>query len=106
MSQKFLLVALLSLALLAFVVNPTQAATRLNCQSEIYQQATADSKDQFKKGYCFVKPVPLIFLKCILETEPILGFLPGTVRFLSARRIKIACPELSISQSRLFLLYI
>jgi len=55
MSQKFLLAAFLSLVLLAVVTNPTNAATRLNCQSEIYQQATADPKDQFKKGYCFIK---------------------------------------------------
>ncbi len=55
MSQKFLVAAFSSLVLLAVVVNPTHAATRLNCQSEIYQQATADPKDQFKKGYCFIK---------------------------------------------------
>lgn len=55
MSQKFLVAAFSSLILLAVAVNPSHAATRLNCQSEIYQQATADPKDQFKKGYCFVK---------------------------------------------------
>ena len=33
---------------------PTYSANRLNCQSEIYQQATNDPKDKFKKAYCFI----------------------------------------------------
>ncbi|MGB3729240.1 MAG: tetratricopeptide repeat protein [Thermodesulfobacteriota bacterium] len=43
------------LFLTTILVVPSFSATRLNCQSEIYQQATSDLKDQFKKGYCFVK---------------------------------------------------
>lgn len=43
------------LFLATFIAVPSFSATRLNCQSEIYQQATSDPKDQFKKGYCFVK---------------------------------------------------
>jgi len=55
MNQKLFIAAFSSLVLLTFLVVPSFSATRLNCQSEIYQQATSDPKDQFKKGYCFIK---------------------------------------------------
>lgn len=48
--------AIFSILFLAtFLSVSSFSATRLNCQSEIYQQATSDPKDQFKKGYCFIK---------------------------------------------------
>ncbi len=43
------------IALVSFLIAPTAALAQLNCQSEIYQQATNDPKDKFKKGYCFIK---------------------------------------------------
>jgi soluble lytic murein transglycosylase len=55
MNKKLFIAAFSSLVLLTFLVVPSFSATRLNCQSEIYQQATSDPKDQFKKGYCFIK---------------------------------------------------
>lgn len=55
MNQKIIVLLFCFFALFTFLATPSVAATRLNCQSEIYQQATADPKDQFKKGYCFIK---------------------------------------------------
>ncbi|MCK5709701.1 MAG: tetratricopeptide repeat protein, partial [Deltaproteobacteria bacterium] len=43
------------IALVSFLIVPTAALAQLNCQSEIYQPATNDPKDKFKKGYCFIK---------------------------------------------------
>ena len=34
---------------------PQSANAQINCQSEIYLQATGDPIDKFKKGYCFIK---------------------------------------------------
>ena len=54
--NRNLIISILSIfILIAFQTEPSEGATRLNCQSEIYQQATSDPKDRFKKGYCFVK---------------------------------------------------
>ena len=55
MYQKFSIVTFSIFVLITFYFIPANAATRLNCQSEIYQQATSDPKDQFKKAYCFIK---------------------------------------------------
>ena len=55
MNKKLFIATFSSLVLLTMIAAPSDAETRLNCQSEIYQQATADPKDQFKKGYCFIK---------------------------------------------------
>ncbi len=55
MSQNYLISALCILILIILSASDTYSSTRLNCQSEIYQQATADPKDRFKKGYCFIK---------------------------------------------------
>lgn len=55
MNQKLLIATFSSLVMLTIIAAPSDAETRLNCQSEIYQQATTDPKDQFKKGYCFIK---------------------------------------------------
>ncbi|MEM7009027.1 MAG: transglycosylase SLT domain-containing protein [Thermodesulfobacteriota bacterium] len=55
MNHRYLLAILSTITLSILMCPPSNAATRLNCQSEIYQQATADPKDRFKKGYCFVK---------------------------------------------------
>ena len=41
--------------LITFLIIPAASLAQLNCQSEIYQQATNDPKDKFKKGYCFIK---------------------------------------------------
>ncbi len=50
------LIAIFSIVILSvFLCSPSHSTTRLNCQSEIYQQVTADPKDKFKKGYCFIK---------------------------------------------------
>jgi len=43
------------IALVSFLILPTALLAQLNCQSEIYQPATNDPKDKFKKGYCFIK---------------------------------------------------
>ena len=55
MNKRNMYGILLTAILTIFLSVPSHSATRLNCQSEIYQQATADPKDQFKKGYCFIK---------------------------------------------------
>ncbi len=55
MNRNLIISILLIFIVIAFLYDPSDAATRLNCQSEIYQQATSDPKDRFKKGYCFVK---------------------------------------------------
>ncbi len=55
MNQNYLIAVFSILFLIAFSATYSHSSTRLNCQSEIYQQATADPKDKFKKGYCFIK---------------------------------------------------
>lgn len=55
MNQYYKLSTLSILMLLTGLIVQANSAERLNCQSEIYQQATSDPKDQFKKGYCFIK---------------------------------------------------
>ena len=54
--NRNIIISILSIFIvIALHTEPSDGATRLNCQSEIYQQATSDPKDRFKKGYCFVK---------------------------------------------------
>jgi len=44
------------LLLLIFITGSSfEAKAQINCQSEIYLQATQDPTDKFKKGYCFIK---------------------------------------------------
>lgn len=45
----------LILLLLLISAYSSEAGAQINCQSEIYLQATEDPLDKFKKGYCFIK---------------------------------------------------
>jgi soluble lytic murein transglycosylase len=55
MNQNYKTAIFTIFILLSFFIVPSHSYTQLNCQSEIYQQATNDPKDKFKKGYCFIK---------------------------------------------------
>lgn len=55
MNHNYIIAILSIFTLITFSALPAYSSTRLNCQSEIYQQATTDPKDKFKKGYCFIK---------------------------------------------------